>query len=190
MACGDRRDRGRRSHPVRAPARLRAGVHGPLGQGREGRDRLRGIAVVRHPDRGGLRAAPKSPAAKPLPAPTVTVTATATVTATPQPSPTPTPTATATPTPTPAAEPAPAPPADHGNDGSSSASGSNSSGDSTSGGSSSDGSSSNSSSSGGDGCAYYKNCAAGRAAGAAPVRRGEPGYGPHLDRDGDGVACE
>ncbi|WP_276801858.1 excalibur calcium-binding domain-containing protein, partial [Cellulomonas iranensis] len=24
-----------------------------------------------------------------------------------------------------------------------------------------------------------------RAAGAAPVRRGEPGYGPHLDRDND-----
>ena len=34
------------------------------------------------------------------------------------------------------------------------------------------------------------NCAAARAAGAAPIRRGEPGYGPHLDRDGDGVACE
>lgn len=36
----------------------------------------------------------------------------------------------------------------------------------------------------------YPNCAAARAAGAAPVRRGEPGYGLHLDRDGDGVACE
>lgn len=36
----------------------------------------------------------------------------------------------------------------------------------------------------------YANCAAARAAGAAPVRRGEPGYGPHLDRDGDGVGCE
>ncbi|MFG2874596.1 excalibur calcium-binding domain-containing protein [Streptomyces sp. NPDC048337] len=23
-----------------------------------------------------------------------------------------------------------------------------------------------------------------------PVHRGEPGYGPHLDRDGDGVGCE
>lgn len=36
----------------------------------------------------------------------------------------------------------------------------------------------------------FPNCAAARAAGAAPVRRGEPGYGPHLDRDGDGEGCE
>ena len=36
----------------------------------------------------------------------------------------------------------------------------------------------------------YPNCAAARAAGAAPIRVGEPGYGRHLDRDGDGVACE
>ena len=36
----------------------------------------------------------------------------------------------------------------------------------------------------------YRNCAAARAAGAAPVLRGSPGYGPHLDRDGDGVGCE
>ena len=36
----------------------------------------------------------------------------------------------------------------------------------------------------------FRNCDAARAAGAAPIRRGEPGYGPHLDRDGDGVACE
>ena len=36
----------------------------------------------------------------------------------------------------------------------------------------------------------FANCAAARAAGAAPVRRGQPGYGPHLDRDGDGVGCE
>lgn len=37
---------------------------------------------------------------------------------------------------------------------------------------------------------YYANCAAVRAAGKAPLRRGEPGYGSHLDRDDDGVACE
>lgn len=37
---------------------------------------------------------------------------------------------------------------------------------------------------------YYANCSAARAAGAAPVRRGDPGYAPHLDRDGDGVGCE
>ncbi|MFN3667882.1 MAG: excalibur calcium-binding domain-containing protein [Brevundimonas sp.] len=32
--------------------------------------------------------------------------------------------------------------------------------------------------------------AAARAAGAAPVRRGDPGYGRHLDRDNDGVGCK
>lgn len=37
---------------------------------------------------------------------------------------------------------------------------------------------------------YYKNCTAAREAGAAPVRKGDPGYGKHLDRDGDGTACE
>lgn len=36
----------------------------------------------------------------------------------------------------------------------------------------------------------FANCAAARAAGAAPVRRGDPGYGRHLDRDGDGIGCE
>lgn len=36
----------------------------------------------------------------------------------------------------------------------------------------------------------FANCAEARAAGAAPVLRGEPGYGPHLDRDNDGVGCE
>jgi hypothetical protein len=37
---------------------------------------------------------------------------------------------------------------------------------------------------------YYPNCTAARAAGAAPIYRGQPGYGTHLDRDGDGKACE
>jgi hypothetical protein len=37
---------------------------------------------------------------------------------------------------------------------------------------------------------YYRNCSAARAAGAAPVRRSDPGYAPHLDRDNDGVGCE
>jgi hypothetical protein len=36
----------------------------------------------------------------------------------------------------------------------------------------------------------YASCAAAWDAGGAPVRRGDPGYGPHLDRDGDGIACE
>lgn len=37
---------------------------------------------------------------------------------------------------------------------------------------------------------HYPNCTAVRAAGAAPIYRGEPGYSSSLDRDGDGVACE
>lgn len=40
------------------------------------------------------------------------------------------------------------------------------------------------------GSTYYPNCAAARAEGAAPVRRGQRGYGSHLDRDNDGVGCE
>lgn len=36
----------------------------------------------------------------------------------------------------------------------------------------------------------FRNCAAARAAGAAPLRRGQPGYAYHLDADGDGIACE
>ncbi|NKY04764.1 excalibur calcium-binding domain-containing protein [Gordonia polyisoprenivorans] len=37
---------------------------------------------------------------------------------------------------------------------------------------------------------YYSNCAQARAAGAAPLHVGDPGYRSGLDRDGDGVACE
>lgn len=37
---------------------------------------------------------------------------------------------------------------------------------------------------------FYANCSAARAAGAAPVRRGDAGYASHLDRDNDGVGCE
>jgi hypothetical protein len=37
---------------------------------------------------------------------------------------------------------------------------------------------------------FYRNCSEARAAGAAPIRRGQPGYGTHLDRDNDGIACE
>lgn len=36
----------------------------------------------------------------------------------------------------------------------------------------------------------FKNCSEARAAGAAPVYRGDAGYAPRLDRDGDGVGCE
>ena len=37
---------------------------------------------------------------------------------------------------------------------------------------------------------YYGNCSEARAAGAAPIYAGQPGYRRGLDRDGDGVACE
>jgi hypothetical protein len=40
------------------------------------------------------------------------------------------------------------------------------------------------------GSAYFDDCDAARAAGAAPVHLGDPGYGSHLDRDGDGTGCE
>ncbi|WP_405861552.1 excalibur calcium-binding domain-containing protein [Streptomyces sp. NBC_00090] len=81
----------------------------------------------------------------------------------PTPKPTPKPTVKPTPRPTPTATraPAPTPTADDDLD---------------------------SGSGGGD--VYYRNCTAVRAAGADPIRRGDPGYGSHLDRDGDGVACE
>ena len=36
---------------------------------------------------------------------------------------------------------------------------------------------------------YYSNCSAARESGAAPLFRGDPGYGAHLDPDGDGTAC-
>lgn len=42
----------------------------------------------------------------------------------------------------------------------------------------------------GSGDAYYANCDAARAAGAAPVQIGQSGYRSGLDRDGDGVGCE
>ncbi|OWQ94303.1 thermonuclease family protein [Sphingopyxis witflariensis] len=37
---------------------------------------------------------------------------------------------------------------------------------------------------------YYRNCKAARAAGVAPLYRGQPGYRPEMDGDGDGIACE
>ena len=37
---------------------------------------------------------------------------------------------------------------------------------------------------------HYTNCAAVRAAGAAPLLAGQPGYARKLDRGGDGRACE
>lgn len=37
---------------------------------------------------------------------------------------------------------------------------------------------------------YFRNCKEAWAAGAAPLRRGQPGYRPEMDGDGDGIACE
>lgn len=42
----------------------------------------------------------------------------------------------------------------------------------------------------GSGARAFANCSAARAAGAAPVLSGDPGYGSHLDRDNDGIGCE
>lgn len=37
---------------------------------------------------------------------------------------------------------------------------------------------------------HFSSCKAAKAAGAAPLHRGEPGYSSKLDKDGDGTACE
>jgi micrococcal nuclease len=37
---------------------------------------------------------------------------------------------------------------------------------------------------------FYRYCDEARAAGVAPLYRGDPGYRSALDADGDGVACE
>lgn len=36
----------------------------------------------------------------------------------------------------------------------------------------------------------FSSCKEAHAAGYSNIRRGEPGYSPNLDRDGDGIACE
>ncbi|WP_227711427.1 excalibur calcium-binding domain-containing protein [Novosphingobium ovatum] len=41
-----------------------------------------------------------------------------------------------------------------------------------------------------DDVVFWPSCSSARAAGAAPIYSGQPGYRPPLDRDGDGVACE
>ncbi len=37
---------------------------------------------------------------------------------------------------------------------------------------------------------YYAGCNEARAAGAAPIYRGQPGYREGMDGDNDGIACE
>ncbi len=41
-----------------------------------------------------------------------------------------------------------------------------------------------------DSSIFYSGCRAVRAAGAAPLYRGQPGYRPGMDGDNDGIACE
>ncbi|MCE7795755.1 excalibur calcium-binding domain-containing protein [Sphingobium sufflavum] len=41
-----------------------------------------------------------------------------------------------------------------------------------------------------DGSVYYAGCNAVRAAGAAPLYIGQPGYRAEMDGDSDGIACE
>jgi hypothetical protein len=40
------------------------------------------------------------------------------------------------------------------------------------------------------GAQTFQNCREARSAGFSDIERGQPGYGAHLDRDGDGFACE
>ncbi|WP_245194692.1 excalibur calcium-binding domain-containing protein [Kitasatospora phosalacinea] len=104
-----------------------------------------------------------SPAPEPTPTPTPSPTPTPTPDPTPSPTPTPTPEPTPTPTPTPQAQaPTTPPPAAEPEPARTTE----------------------------QAAAYYKNCTEAKAAGAAPLHRGEPGYRSALDRDGDGVACE
>ena len=37
---------------------------------------------------------------------------------------------------------------------------------------------------------HFRSCKEARAAGYSHMRRGEPGYSPHLDGDNDGIACD
>ena len=37
---------------------------------------------------------------------------------------------------------------------------------------------------------HFKNCKEAKAKGYKNIKKGEPGYAGHLDRDRDGIACE
>ena len=37
---------------------------------------------------------------------------------------------------------------------------------------------------------HFKNCKEARSIGYKNIKKGEPGYARHLDRDRDGIACE
>ena len=41
-----------------------------------------------------------------------------------------------------------------------------------------------------DGGHTFRDCSEARAAGHSSIPRGTYGFGPHLDRDGDGIGCE
>jgi hypothetical protein len=42
----------------------------------------------------------------------------------------------------------------------------------------------------GGGARKFRSCKEALRAGYSHMRRGQPGYSPNLDRDGDGVACD
>ncbi len=118
--------------------------------------------------RPATSATPSAPATwTPTPTPTSEPTATATATSEPTPTPTATATATATATPTPTPDPVATPTAAATPTAVPTPTATMSAPS-----------------------AYYANCAAVRAAGEAPLYRGQPGYRSALDRDRDGVACE
>lgn len=126
--------------------------------------------------------AQNSPTPAPIAAP-VTATPTPTPTVTPTPTPTPTPTTpptTVAPEATQEPAPAPEPDADTAADGSSD------------GGAAPVPIADIPADDGADAApsAYYSSCAEAHDAGVTPLYEGDPGYGTHLDRDKDGVACE
>ncbi|MFE2318599.1 excalibur calcium-binding domain-containing protein [Streptomyces sp. NPDC059441] len=123
-----------------------------------------GLAIFALGIMWGTQSGKDAAAANPVPKVTVTATATTTETAAPDPAPTVTETQKVKVKVTVTAQA--------------------NAGSGTSGGSSDGGGSDDSSS------VYYANCSEARAAGAAPIHRGEPGYASRLDRDGDGTACD
>ena len=145
---------------------------------------LAGCGVPSVADDAGSPAPAPSPTVTASPSPSPTPTPSPSPTPTPTPSPTPTPTPTPTPSPSPTTqapppepstppetqEPEPTPETDTqgGGGGAAPAPAPEPKQEST----------------------YYPNCKAAKAAGAAPLYQGEPGYRPELDRDKDGVACE
>ncbi|MFI1519097.1 excalibur calcium-binding domain-containing protein [Kitasatospora cineracea] len=127
------------------------------------------LAAVFEPDRKDAAPAPAATAASPSPVASDSPTPEPTPTPTPSPTPTPEPTPSPTPTPPPTPTPTPAPETPEPVQTESEPEPARTTEQAA---------------------AYYKNCTEAKAAGAAPLHRGEPGHRSALDRDGDGIACE